>query len=329
VRVTPATARVEIDGVLAGVGSATRTFPRGSAVHRLTVRADGLLGERREFTAGFDEAITLAPRPTPHPQSCVWRDQRGCGLVRVDGGTFTFGQREALRSVVVPSVSVSAFLLDSHEVTVERFRAFWDAGHPGASVREPAPRAYSWTFNWTREARAAGREEHPINCVDWNTARAFCAWDGGRLPTEAEWEYAARGTAGRTYPWGNEPPDATRGNYAGIEGRRCSLAWGVLHEGDDRFCATAPVGSFPEAPSRFFDLGGNVWEWVEDAWSESPQRCWSSRQDPRCSLNVGGHVYRGGSFGGPGDENARSAARLGDRPEGRSANVGVRCARTP
>src|SRR5262249_6708533 len=116
------------------------------------------------------------------------------------------------------------------------------------------------------EARAM----HPINCVTWENAAAYCAQAGKRLPTEAEWELSARGPDGRKYPWGDDPPSAVFLNACGKE---CS-AWAkknrvddmAMYEADDGWVHTAPVGSFPKGASRYGleDVVGNVWEWVAD-----------------------------------------------------------------
>ncbi len=241
-------------------------------------------------------------------------------------------------SPVQPSISVGGFVVDANEVTVARFRRFWNVGAPGPTrpivypsaslswtgpVTEPATAtvADSTHCNWT--ASVGSREAHPINCIDWATAQAFCVWDGGRLPTEAEWEFTARGRAvaslgvPRLYPWGDTDPTTT-----------CDRAQWNLCTGDDG-AGTRRVGSFASS-GGIFDLAGNVWEWTADRYADyTDTGCWGavSRSDPLC---VGGatdpRTFRGGAWDGD-LLNERSAGRNSFPPATRHRAIGFRCVR--
>ena len=159
--------------------------------------------------------------------------------------------------------------------------------------------------------------DHPIVLVDWDDAAAFCDWSGGRLPTEAEWEYAARGGhEGRVYWWGNEL-SRDWANFGAAE--CCDGAVG----GADQWFNTAPVGSLPPNDFGLFDMSGNVWEWVAD-W-HGPYAA-EPTVDPQGAAGGLGRVLRGGSWlNFPGG--LRVSVRLVFAPMGQTSNVGVRCAR--
>lgn len=292
-----------------------------------------------------------------------------CGEQLIDAGVpFTVGEHpdggSGKEEYERPGVRVSAFRMDRYEVSVARFRAFFAAGMPapprnlvvlaGGVLAAPSVSPMtSWvvqeptstsTLNpychWSRAA--AGFEEHPLNCVDWLTAMAFCVWDGGRLPTESEWEYAARqspypdapaGVAaavapGRRYPFG--PDDAScDGNTqnprcAALPGRAEATAYGTWSVGYDN----ARVVWY-----RVFDLPGNVSEWTADLYAPSNAGCWDASRgpvDPLCTVvtQPPSFVVRGGSFNAPLWE-SRGAARSFGVWSNRDRTRGFRCVRTP
>jgi formylglycine-generating enzyme required for sulfatase activity len=303
-------------------------------------------------------------------RSCSASGTPGCGLVEVAGGTFTMGATTSCdtrsadpatcayyASPPQPDVTVGPYAMDAYEVTVGRFRAFWRArgADGGASIRArpvryPDGTSIGWDWraqepitamrhaacNWTPTPDA--REAHPINCVDWWTALEFCAWDGGRLPTEAEWEYAARGravgglTPGRLYPWGDTPPmrnPCDRAHWGGYTGDGSA----TLCAGDDG-AFTRRVGSFPSgAAGGIFDLAGNVHEWMADSSnsygagpSTDPCMGRSGLVNPFCNSS-NARMLRGGSVG-HGPEMLRSASHEGGyRVDYQVSSVGFRCVR--
>jgi formylglycine-generating enzyme required for sulfatase activity len=223
--------------------------------------------------------------------------------VTVPGGPFWMGCNPEVDDQCADNekpgreVDVAAFAIDRREVSAARYGECV----AGGACRD-APAAPECT------ASDPARADHPVNCLIWEEAAAFCAWAGGRLPTEAEWEKAARGSDRRKYPWGNQGMPAA-GRVANICDVACTLAW-RLAEYDDGFAATAPTGSFPAGASPYgvLNMGGNVWEWTADAWGAGPER-----------------VIRGGSWNNQA-RNTRVSMRSGLRPEARAPTVGLRCA---
>jgi formylglycine-generating enzyme required for sulfatase activity/serine/threonine protein kinase len=257
------------------------------------------------------------------------RDKVTGEMVKIPAGTFKMGSEDGEKDEKpAHEVVVSAFEMDRTEVTVAAYRACVEAGKCEASDTVYAPdyyktaadvKLFSGFCNWGKTDRAT----HPINCVDWKQAAAFCEWAGKRLPTEEEWEYAARGTDGRKYPWGDSAPGPTLLNACGAE---CRVMWAkkgfttkVMYEGTDGYEDTAPVGSFASGASPFGlqDMAGNVWEWTSSWYSAdySKNRAGTYR------------VYRGGGWGNDAPADVRAADRNRNAPSDRDYDLGFRCAR--
>jgi formylglycine-generating enzyme required for sulfatase activity len=201
-------------------------------------------------------------------------------------------------------VFLSDFWIDRTEVTVARYRQCVAAG----ACAEPPYSAGGERFN---------RADFPVVLVTWADASAFCTWTGGRLPTEAEWERAARGISGRRYPWGNvyNPSLANHGRLA-LD----------THDSGDGFLELAPVGSYADGgtPDKIVDLAGNVEEWVGDWYA--PEYPKASAANPRGPDTGEERVTRGGSY-----QDARpwlrGAHRGHELPSRRRVDRGFRCAK--
>ncbi|HYD50482.1 MAG TPA: SUMF1/EgtB/PvdO family nonheme iron enzyme, partial [Terriglobales bacterium] len=166
-------------------------------------------------------------------------------------------------------VELAAFEIDANEVTVGQYRSCVEAQGcsadglelPFSGEKDEADLA--WTCNWNKPER----DQHPINCVSWDAAVAYCKWANKRLPSANEWERAARGTDGRKFPWGNDPvrPKAQANLSDKTLLESAPKRWG-LAEYSDGFVSTSPVGSFPagDSPIGAKDMAGNVWELVNE-----------------------------------------------------------------
>jgi len=197
--------------------------------------------------------------------------------------------------------AVPAFCMDTTEVTASAYAGCVAAGACRARTSVEAPGAEpAWRALHSEQCNyGTPRTTHPMNCVSWDDAAAYCRWAGKRLPSAELWEYAARGSDGRPYPWGSEPAGPRRLNACGKE---CAAALHKLEvergvatphgmepmfPGSDGWLATAPVGSFPQGRSPFGleDMAGNVAEWTASAGPPlSP-----SSDEPS-------HIVRGGSW---------------------------------
>jgi formylglycine-generating enzyme required for sulfatase activity len=251
--------------------------------------------------------------------------------------------------------TVSDFRLDKYEVTVGRFRAFVNAGM-GTQASAPVPGSGAhaniagsgWNASWNTSLVAttaalvaavkcdsvvqpwtdtpAGNEDRPMNCIDWYEAMAFCAWDGGYLAAEAEWNYAATGgDQQRAYPW-----STPAGSLTTLDNAHASYYDGTTCMGDGTAGCTVTdlvaVGTKPLGDGRWgqSDLAGNVFEWTLDWNGAYVNPCTSC-----AGVSTGSYrVLRGGGF-----NNVATSLRAGYRynltPSSRYDYIGVRCARTP
>jgi len=253
------------------------------------------------------------------------------GMVLVPSGTYSMGDDDGdPDEKPAHQVTVTAFCIDRTEVTVAMY---------GECARRascsPAPTTVDWPGidekdrafdNQFCTGGRADRADHPINCVEWGQADAYCRAAGKRLPTEEEWEYAARGTDGRTYPWGDAAPSASLLNTCAAEcvamGVRMGRpGWKPMFDASDGWESTSPVGSYPAGASPFgvLDMAGNVWEFTSSGYSASYSE---SRTDDK-------HVYRGGAWGYGDPAFVRAANRGKGSTTYRGADLGFRCARAP
>jgi len=294
------------------------------------VSSDGCCAPSR--TAGAVPAAGASVAPGPRG--------RHTGLVALPGGTFLMGTDDpdgfpADREGPVRPVEVAPFRIDPHAVSVEHFATFVDTtGFVTEAER------YGWSFvfagllpddfpatralagaEWWRQVHGAdwrhpegpgsgvdGRMDHPVVHVAWTDALAYCSWAGVRLPTEAEWEYAARGgLEQRRFPWGDELVPGGR--------HRCNVWQGTFpttDTGEDGWVGTAPVAAFEPNGFGLFNTSGNVWEWCADDWDGSGAA----------------RVIRGGSYLCHESycNRYRVAARSSSTPDSSTGNCGFRVA---
>ncbi len=213
-------------------------------------------------------------------------------LVQVRAGVFLYGEQNW-------QVHLDEYWIGKHPVTNAQFKVFLKAAHYPFTAKMPE-----------------GKDDFPVVNVSWIDAAAFCAWASQasgqpvRLPTEAEWEKAARGTDGRAYPWGDQEPD----------GHLCNF--NLIYQGITPVLRFSPQGDSPYGCS---DLAGNVWEWTAD-WYSSSYLNQNPRANPKGAYSGESRVFRGGAWHDEGWY-VRSTYRNWDPPSARNDSLGFRCAR--
>lgn len=215
----------------------------------------------------------------------------------------------------VHSVYLDAYWIDRTEVTNAMYAAFLNEQGNQSEGEEIWPDDDDEDILIIMEGGSwqplSGYEDHPVIMVSWYGAQAYCEWAGRRMPSEAEWEKAARGTDGRMYPWGNESPSGNMANYLG---------------GDDGNDSPASVGSYLEGVSPYgaLDMAGNVAEWVND-WYVEDYYSISPKNNPAGPSSGEGRVIRGGSWAMH-EDFLYSAYRSDTNPDSTSSDYGFRCA---
>jgi len=240
-------------------------------------------------------APTSSSGPAPKPRC-------GPGMVGIPGGSFTMG--DDLNTTKAGPAKVDGFCLDRTEVTVNAYHACEASGRCTQALR--AIQGLGGAPSFPCNSSLAGYGDHPVNCVTWTQADAYCTAMGQRLPTEEEWEYAARSTDGRLFPWGNAAPTVEPcwngvGNTLGLGNRR----------------STCAVGTQPLDRSSFgvVDLAANVTE-----WTASKSSAGAAGMIP---------VTRGAGFGATRADYLRAAFRVATGTNTRNIELGFRCAAAP
>jgi len=263
-----------------------------------------------------DGAISVpTPTPVPSPGATQVRPADEMVIVYVPAGEFEMGSAEGSDDEQpVHTVALDALWIDQTEVTNAQFATFLnDRGN-----REESGETWLDLDDESCLIEQVGGEfrpkigyaDHPVMEVSWYGAAAYCEWAGARLPTEAEWEYAARGPEGYTYPWGTRDPACDLAQYNDCSGR------------------TVPVGSLPDGASwcNALDMAGNVWEWVAD-WYDGDYYQRSPSQNPLGPEEGDERVLRGGTWSFD-PVSVRSAGRFWLHPINRGDCHGFRCAKS-
>ncbi len=269
---------------------------------------------RERFDAAFETVPATRRSASSHPLAMSIRDSDGSEMILVPDGPFAYGTSRR-------TVHLDGFYMDRTPVTNAQYATFLSV----TGYRPVDATKGRFLAHWPAVQLPDGRTEkrappkkladHPVVHVSFHDAQAYAAWAGKRLPTEAEWEKASRGSDGRIYPWGKTPPTPSRANFGKTRG------------------GTTPVGSYPDGASPYglFDLAGNVWEWCEDIddpafYEDGPPN--NPRNLPGGPVSDQHHrVMRGGSWM-YGPRSLRTFSRTSFEAHYRFAGGGFRCVRS-
>jgi formylglycine-generating enzyme required for sulfatase activity/serine/threonine protein kinase len=274
----------------------------------------------------------------PAAQTCP------AGMILVPGGMAFIGDDSGpAEEKPQHQVELSAYCFDRFEVTLDEYRRCSNDGackrasktNDFEGITAKDRKVYDPLCN-ANEPDKLGK--HPVNCVAHTDAEFYCHWRKGRLPTEAEWEFAARGSDGRRYPWGDDDPVGGKGHLNAC-GPEC-VAWGAangikleaMYKEADEYPHTAPVGSFPGGRTKLGieDLVGNVWEWVADYWGPyEATKVGAPQRDPQGPSDGKARVIRGGAWNSQKIEWAHPSYRYSAAPAQKSYGIGFRCAASP
>ncbi|MBM3130669.1 MAG: TIR domain-containing protein [Chloroflexi bacterium] len=267
-------------------------------------------------TATFTPQPTNTPRPTATPTPWIGSTKISADdatMMYVPAGEFTMGSNDYDREKPVHTVYLDAFWMDKFEVTNALYKKCVDA----KQCQLPNP-----TKSYTRDSYFgnAQYDNYPVIYVSWEDATKYCTWADKKLPTEAQWEKAARGTDQRKYPWG----DSWNGTWLNFCDKNCPSDW-KDKDADDGYADTSPVGTYPKGASFYgvMDMAGNVWEWVRD-WYSDKYYASSPKSNPENTAPGGFRVLRGGSWLDSA-ASARAANRDYNPADNRYGSDGFRC----
>ncbi len=288
---------VALIGLVGTIGAALFSSPLIEKWFTSTATATFTITPQPTVTLAATETFT----PTVASVPIAITDSKGVSMVLIPDGDFTMGSDKGdPDEQPIHSIYLENFYIDKFEITNGLYQACVMDG----VCQVPSSTSSSTHLNYYSDPKYG---DYPVIYVDWNMAKSYCEWRDSRLPTEAEWEKAARGTDARTYPWG----EGIGCNFANFGGLNCV--------GD-----TTAVGSYKDGISFYgvYDMAGNVWEWVSSRYQTYPY----NPNDGRESLTVWDRVFRGGSWRNPAKE-IRSSFRSYERQTYITNFIGFRCAK--